>query len=80
MLQAVPKEVKLEDLKREISKIPGVKEYKNLNVWRLDQYKIIGTVDILMESMENWDFVRSEIDKISEKFKIYKFTVTPNIK
>ena len=79
LLQAVPNGIDLIELQEKVMSIQGVKYLTDLHVWRLDKHKIIGTVHIYVESMENWHVIKNEIDGISETFKIYKFTVQPNV-
>ncbi|KAH8173162.1 cation efflux family protein [Sarocladium implicatum] len=49
LLQIAPPGVKLEDVKQDIEKIPGIESVHELHIWRLDQRKSVASAHVVVD-------------------------------
>ncbi|KAL2267691.1 hypothetical protein VTJ83DRAFT_4968 [Remersonia thermophila] len=57
LLQSAPRGVKLEDIRHDLERIPGVLNIHELHVWRLDQQKTIASAHLVVSDPEISSFL-----------------------
>ncbi|KAK3306985.1 cation efflux family-domain-containing protein [Chaetomium strumarium] len=81
LLQSAPEGVKLEDIKHDIEKIPGVHGVHELHVWRLDQKKAVASAHILVSDPDVARFMETAetIRECLHAYGIHSTTLQPEM-
>jgi len=77
LLQGVPPEVSLEDVKSEILAVGGVLSVHELHIWQLSETKIIASVHINVSHEVDFMQVASGIRQILLQHGIHSSTIQP---
>jgi zinc transporter 1 len=77
LLQGVPPEVSLEDVKAEILAVGGVLSVHELHIWQLSETKIIASVHINVSREVEFMQVASDIRQILVQHGIHSSTIQP---
>src|SRR5260221_12986495 len=77
LLQGVPPEVSLEDVKSEILAVGGVLSVHELHIWQLSETKIIASVHINVSHEVDFMQVASGIRQILVQHGIHSSTIQP---
>ena len=74
LLQTVPNQFDIEDLKRLVSKVPGVAGIHHFHVWSLNSEKLVATAHLCVRKNENTT-VLEDVKKILHKQDIHSTTL-----
>ncbi|KAH9064222.1 cation efflux protein [Lactarius vividus] len=77
LLQAVPSEVSLEDVRTEILTVEGVLSVHELHIWQLSETKIIASVHVTASRKVDFMPVASNIRRILHQHGIHSSTIQP---
>jgi solute carrier family 30 (zinc transporter), member 1 len=77
LLQAVPPEVSLEDVKSAILDVEGVLSVHELHIWQLSETKIIASVHVTASRKVDFMPIASNIREILHKRGIHSSTIQP---
>jgi zinc transporter 1 len=77
LLQGVPPEVSLEDVRARILAVEGVLSVHELHIWQLSETKIIASVHINVPREVDFMRVASEIRQILVQHGIHSSTIQP---
>jgi zinc transporter 1 len=77
LLQAVPWEVSLEDVRSEILTVEGVLSVHELHIWQLSETKIIASVHVTASRKVDFMPVASNIRRILHQHGIHSSTIQP---
>jgi zinc transporter 1 len=77
LLQAVPWEVSLEDVRTEILTVEGVLSVHELHIWQLSEIKIIASVHVTASRKVDFMPVASNIRRILHQHGIHSSTIQP---
>lgn len=77
LLQAVPWEVSLEDVRTEILTVEGVLSVHELHIWQLSETKIIASVHVTASRKVDFMPVASNIRRILHQHGIHSSTIQP---
>lgn len=81
LLQSAPPGVKIEDIKKDLESIPGVKGVHELHVWRLDQKKAIASAHVVVseESLEKFMEKAQTFSECLHAYGIHSATLQPEL-
>ncbi|KAK4235867.1 hypothetical protein C8A03DRAFT_17444 [Achaetomium macrosporum] len=81
LLQSAPEGVKLEDIKHDIEKIPGIHGVHELHVWRLDQKKAVASAHIMVSDPDVARFMEKAktIRECLHAYGIHSTTLQPEM-
>ncbi|KAF6780267.1 hypothetical protein AHF37_00236 [Paragonimus kellicotti] len=77
LLQSVPNEICLKNLKTRLENIDGIHKIHDLHVWRLQSNCIIGTVHIRCESLPDYLIIARKVKQLFHDFDIHCTTIQP---
>ncbi|KAH8871189.1 Zinc/cadmium resistance protein isoform 1 [Schistosoma japonicum] len=77
LLQSVPSEICLTNLKTRMENIDGIHKIHDLHVWRLQSNCIIGTVHIRCVSLPDYLSIAREVKQLFHEFNIHCTTIQP---
>ncbi|CAH8549127.1 unnamed protein product [Heterobilharzia americana] len=77
LLQSVPSEICLKNLKTRMENIDGIHKIHDLHVWRLQSNCIIGTVHIRCVSLPDYLNIAREVKQLFHEFNIHCTTIQP---
>jgi solute carrier family 30 (zinc transporter), member 1 len=77
LLQGVPPEVSLEDVRSDILAVGGVLSVHELHIWQLSETKIIASVHINASREVEFMPIASEIRRVLHKHGIHSSTIQP---
>ncbi|CAH8857147.1 unnamed protein product [Trichobilharzia szidati] len=77
LLQSVPSEICLKNLKARMENIDGIHKIHDLHVWRLQSNCIIGTVHIRCVSLPDYLNIAREVKQLFHEFNIHCTTIQP---
>ncbi|CAH8539068.1 unnamed protein product [Dicrocoelium dendriticum] len=77
LLQSVPNEISLKNLKARLEMIDGIHEVHDLHVWRLQSNCIIGTVHIRCRSLPDYLKIAHKVKELFHDFDIHCSTIQP---
>jgi len=77
LLQGVPSDVSLEDVRNAILKVEGVLSVHELHIWQLSESKIIASVHVTASRSLDFMLVASNIRKILHHHGIHSSTIQP---
>jgi len=77
LLQGVPEDIKLDDLRIDIGNVEGVASVHELHVWQLSETRHIASVHIRLEQKADYMRVVHDIRKILHKCDIHNATIQP---
>ncbi|CAI2730206.1 unnamed protein product [Schistosoma spindalis] len=77
LLQSVPSEICLKNLKTRMENIDGIHKIHDLHVWRLQSNCIIGTVHIRCVSLPDYLSIAREVKQLFHEFNIHCTTIQP---
>lgn len=79
LLQYSPKNIKSNELKKELKDLPFVINIHELHIWQLDEKIIIGTIHFQCDNYENIDEKCISIKNIFHKFGVHSTTIQPEL-
>ncbi|GAA34451.2 Zinc transporter 1 [Clonorchis sinensis] len=77
LLQSVPNEISLKNLKNRLENIDGIHKVHDLHVWRLQSNCIIGTVHIRCVSLPDYLNIARKVKELFHEFNIHCTTIQP---
>ncbi|KAA0197083.1 Cation efflux protein: zinc transporter [Fasciolopsis buskii] len=77
LLQSVPSEICLKNLKSRLENIDGIHKVHDLHVWRLQSNCIIGTVHIRCASLPDYLNIARQVKELFHEFDIHCTTIQP---
>ncbi|THD28257.1 Cation efflux protein: zinc transporter [Fasciola hepatica] len=77
LLQSVPNEISLKNLKSRLENIDGIHKVHDLHVWRLQSNCIIGTVHIRCVSLPDYLNIARQVKELFHEFDIHCTTIQP---
>ncbi|CAL8070940.1 unnamed protein product [Calicophoron daubneyi] len=77
LLQSVPNEISLKNLKERMEKIEGVRRIHDLHVWRLQSNVIIGTVHLRCVNLPDYLRLLRDVKQLFHEFDIHCTTIQP---
>ena len=78
LLQTVPKEIKIKQLKQDIvEKIPGIIAVHELHVWKLSGNKIIATAHVTCHNSVEYMQIATDLKSFFHKKGIHSTTIQP---
>lgn len=78
LLQTVPKEIRIKELKRDIvRKIPGIMAVHELHVWKLSGSKIIATAHVTCHNSVEYMHIAQDLKSFFHKKGIHSTTIQP---
>lgn len=80
LLQAVPEDVSIADIKEDIESLPGIRSCHHLHVWALTPAKRIATLDVALDfdyEPQKYMQLAMEIKKCLHGFGIHSSTIQP---
>lgn len=78
LLQAVPSNILVQEIKTALENIPHVKSVEQLHVWSLDGSKTIASVTITISDLSYYNSTQSNIKQVFNSFNIQQLTVQLN--
>ncbi len=78
LMQLPPKDVKLEEIKKEIEKIPGVKDVHHMHIWQLDEFSTHFECHIRLDCelrLREADSVRESVEELLRRKGINHTTI-----
>ncbi len=81
LLESVPLGVKLEDIKHDLEKVPGVLSIHELHAWRLSQHKALASAHVLTtdDSLSNFMERAKLINECLHAYGIHSTTLQPEL-
>ncbi|KAL8805215.1 MAG: hypothetical protein Q9182_002090 [Xanthomendoza sp. 2 TL-2023] len=80
LLQAAPKGVDLDEMRKNLERIAGVVQVYELHIWRLSQWKSVATAHVLTtETGEGWERIAKEARKCLCKKGVHSVTLEPEM-
>ncbi|KAF4469635.1 zinc cadmium resistance [Fusarium albosuccineum] len=81
LLQIAPGGIRLEDVKHDIEKIPGIESVHELHIWRLDQRKSIASAHIVVDgrTVKNFGDKAKIIMECLHAYGIHSATLQPEV-
>lgn len=80
LLQAVPEDVSVEDIKEDIESLPGIRSCHHLHVWALTPSKRIATLDVALDcdyDSQRYMQIAKEIKRCLHAYGIHSSTIQP---
>ncbi|CDS40998.1 cation efflux protein: zinc transporter [Echinococcus multilocularis] len=77
LLQSVPKEICIRNLKNRLEKIDGIVRVHDLHVWKLQTNCIIGTVHLRVRSLPEYTMVARRVKQLFHEYNIHCTTIQP---
>lgn len=77
LLQGIPQEVNLLDVKQNISKVVGIVSVHELHAWQLVDGMVIGSVHIVLEEGVDIKRMIDEVQQIFHKSGIHSSVIQP---
>jgi zinc transporter 1 len=77
LLQRVPNNIVMKNLKDEIQSVPGVKDVHELHVWQFVNSKVICSVHVKVKPGRDFYSIASDIQSIMHKHGIHSTTIQP---
>ncbi len=79
LLQAVPVNVSLEEIKTALKNIPSVQSVKQLQIWSLDGIQHIATTVVFIQNAKDYHNVQTEIKQLFLAYNIREVTIQINV-
>ncbi|KAG2216570.1 hypothetical protein INT45_001385 [Circinella minor] len=77
LLQAVPKNIKIDQLKIDLLQLEGILAIHELHIWQLSDTKNIASVHVLLKEQSNYMIVATNIRKLLHSYDVHSITIQP---
>jgi len=77
LMQSVPRDISLEDIKTQLLALDGIQSIHELHIWQLDDTKIIGTVHLTCSELIVFDSLAKEVKKLLHTHGVHSVTIQP---
>ncbi|KZO96236.1 cation efflux protein [Calocera viscosa TUFC12733] len=77
LLQAVPQDIDLDDVRDAVLKVPGVLAIHELHVWQLSETRVVASVHVWVSKAKQYMNVASKIRKVFHDHGIHSCTIQP---
>jgi Co/Zn/Cd efflux system component len=77
LLQTVPKDIELNQLKKDLNEVKGILNVHELHIWKLSGNKIIASAHITCHSLEEYMKIAAKVKKLFHEKGIHSTTIQP---